>query len=101
MTKVMDTTYAHQGQMVVATKDKCQNNQAITINMSIQHMEPPDKSSKAATFANSRKQRIREMLENYFYRNNDVYEALDLDNDYLEMMEDRLDLNPHDGFGNT
>ncbi|GJV28694.1 ribonuclease H-like domain-containing protein [Tanacetum coccineum] len=71
------------------------------INFIKPHMEPPDKSSKAATFANSRKQRIREMLENYFYRNNDVYEALDLDNDYLEMMEDRLDLNPHDGFGNT
>nr|GEW80075.1 hypothetical protein [Tanacetum cinerariifolium] len=61
-------------------------------------MEPLDGPFESTPFFNARKQRVREVVEEYFYYNGDVYEMLDLDDDDLEMVEDYLDINPNDGF---
>ncbi|GJU85021.1 hypothetical protein Tco_1292567 [Tanacetum coccineum] len=60
-------------------------------------MEPLDKSFDLTPFINT-KQRVWEVVEEYFCHNNGVQQALVLDDDDLAMMENYLDLNPHDGF---
>ncbi|GKB15999.1 hypothetical protein Tco_0849922 [Tanacetum coccineum] len=63
-------------------------------------MEPLDKSFDLTPFINT-KQRVREVVKEYFCHNNGVQEALVLDDDDLAMMENYLDLNPHNGFVDT
>ncbi|GJX22948.1 reverse transcriptase domain-containing protein [Tanacetum coccineum] len=58
--------------------------------------ESPDKPFKPTPFVNARKQILLEVFKEAL-RRRDIREALDLDKDDLEIMEDFIELNPNEG----